>query len=73
MKQDHDRLTDEGKKRYDSLEERLEQLESDFLLNRIGIEDYIRQRSLLIAKKDKLIRKKDKDCIRYEFVKTLSI
>lgn len=73
MKTDYDRLTDEEKKRYDSLVARLEQLESDYLLHRIDVENYMRQRSLLIQKKNKIITKKEHDKVRYEFIKTYSI
>lgn len=41
MKTDYDRLTDEEKKRYDILVARLEQLESDYLLHRIDVENYM--------------------------------
>lgn len=70
MKTDYDRLTDEEKKRYDSLVARLEQLESDYILHRIDVENYMRQRSLLILKKNKIITKKEHDKVRYEFIKT---
>jgi len=70
MKTDYDRLTDEEKRRYDSLVARLEQLESDYLLHRIDVENYMRQRSLLIQKKNKIITKKEHDKVRYKFVKT---
>ena len=73
MKTDYDRLTDEEKKRYDILVARLEQLESDYFLHRIDVENYMRQRSLLIQKKNKIITKKDHDKVRYEFVKTYNI
>lgn len=69
MKTDYNRLTDEEKKRYDSLVARLEQLESDYLLHRIDVENYMRQRSLLIQKKNKIITKKEHDKVRYEFIK----
>lgn len=73
MKTDYERLTDEDKTRYDNIVARLEQLESDYLLHRIDVENYMRQRSLLIAKKELLINRKEKDNIRYEFIKTLSV
>lgn len=73
MKTDYDRLTDEEKKRYDNLVARLEQLESDYLLHRIDVENYMRQRSLLIQKKNKIIAKKEHDKVRYEFIKIYNI
>lgn len=45
-------------------------LASDYLLHRIDVENYMRQRSLLTQKKNNIITKKERDNIRYEFVKT---
>lgn len=60
------------------LERRLFDLERSFDKNLIDFETYIRQRSLLIQKKNNIISDKERerirrDKVRYEFIKTYSI
>lgn len=60
------------------LEQRLFDLERSFDKNLIDLETYIRQRSLLVQKKNNIISDKERerirrDKVRYEFIKTYNI